>query len=66
MEIKSKLTSEQWQKFQMAKANITTEACRKYIKEGKAHSSEEWDALVNEITKEALHGKRVIDLIEID
>ncbi len=61
--IESKLTDEEFNQLMMALANITTAEARRYIQEGNKYSQDEWDEIIDELTKKALHGKSVKELI---
>lgn len=63
IDIQGKLSEEQWQKLQMAIGNTKTKALREGIHMNKNYSSEAWGKRVEEVTREALHGKSVKELI---
>ncbi|WDE97848.1 hypothetical protein PQO03_18650 [Lentisphaera profundi] len=78
-DIYATLTKEQWQRFMQVLSTVTQNEIKKLMPMEKKLSSEEWNQLIYDIRQKAfdgksvkeildmqkaLHGKRVIDLIE--
>ena len=63
IDITSKLNKDQYYKLMKVVSSVKNEVATRCLKTGKEYSQEEWDRIIFEGTKKALHGKSVAELI---
>ena len=62
-QLQSKLSKDQYYKLMQVISSVKKDAARNALKDGKEYSAQEWEKVIFEESKKALHGQSIAELI---